>query len=133
MDGLGTMGEGEEEWRLRKSKADGPFTLFLMFIDNVAVNNPFLGIIHNVSSCYRQCYSKEPWTFRKGERGTSLVVQGLRSPAPNAGGPGSTPGQGTRAHMLQLRVGMLQNMDPICHHEKVSAAPTKTQCGQIYG
>ena len=31
--------------------------------------------------------------------GTSLVVQWLRLSAPNAGGPGSNPGQGTRSHM----------------------------------
>ena len=31
--------------------------------------------------------------------GTSLVAQWLRLCAPNAGGPGSTPGQGTRSHM----------------------------------
>ncbi|TEA37693.1 hypothetical protein DBR06_SOUSAS9210008, partial [Sousa chinensis] len=29
----------------------------------------------------------------------SLVVQWLRLCAPNAGGPGSIPGQGTRSHM----------------------------------
>ncbi|TEA22649.1 hypothetical protein DBR06_SOUSAS14710042, partial [Sousa chinensis] len=34
----------------------------------------------------------------------SLVVQWLRLCAPNAGGPGAIPGQGTRSHMLQLRV-----------------------------
>ena len=31
--------------------------------------------------------------------GTSLVAQRLRLRAPNAGGPGSMPGQGTRSHM----------------------------------
>ena len=31
--------------------------------------------------------------------GTSLVVQWLRLHTPNAGGPGSIPGQGTRSHM----------------------------------
>ena len=36
---------------------------------------------------------------------TSLVVQRLRPPTPNAGAPGSIPGQGTRSHMLQLRPG----------------------------
>ena len=41
-------------------------------------------------------------------RGTSLVVQWLRLHAPNAGGPGLIPGQGTRSHMLQLRVRMPQ-------------------------
>ena len=35
---------------------------------------------------------------------TSLVVQRLRLQAPSAGGPGSTPGQGTRPHMLQLKI-----------------------------
>ena len=31
------------------------------------------------------------------------MVQWLRLHTPNAGGPGLIPGQGTRAHMLQLR------------------------------
>ena len=31
--------------------------------------------------------------------GTSLVVQWLRLRAPNAGGPGLIPDQGTRSHM----------------------------------
>ena len=35
--------------------------------------------------------------------GTSLVVQWLRFWAPNAGGLGSIPGRGTRAHILQLK------------------------------
>ncbi|TEA33540.1 hypothetical protein DBR06_SOUSAS3910096, partial [Sousa chinensis] len=35
--------------------------------------------------------------------GTSLVVQWLSLHVPNAGGPGSIPGQGTRSHMLQRR------------------------------
>ena len=39
----------------------------------------------------------------KDFQGTSLVLQWLRLHAPNAGGLGSTPGQGTRSHMLQLR------------------------------
>ena len=37
-----------------------------------------------------------------------MVVQWLRLCAPNAGSPGSTPGQGTRSHMLRLRIRMLQ-------------------------
>ena len=40
--------------------------------------------------------------------GTSLVVQWLRLHAPNSGGWGSIPGQGTGSHILQLRVLMLQ-------------------------
>ena len=33
------------------------------------------------------------------------MVQWLRLCTPNAGDPGSIPGQGTRSHMLQLRPG----------------------------
>jgi len=36
------------------------------------------------------------------------VVQWLRPRAPSAGGPGLIPSQGTRSHMLQLRVHMPQ-------------------------
>ena len=36
--------------------------------------------------------------------GISLVVQWLRFCAPNAGGPGSIPRQGTRSHVLQLKI-----------------------------
>ena len=39
---------------------------------------------------------------------TSLVVQLLRLRTPNAGGPASIPGQGTRSHMPQLRARMPQ-------------------------
>ena len=46
--------------------------------------------------------------IKTDRQGTSLVVQGLRLPAPNAGGQGSNPCQVTRSHMLQLRVRMPQ-------------------------
>ena len=36
---------------------------------------------------------------------TSLVAQGLRLHAPNAGHPDMIPGQGTRFHILQLKPG----------------------------
>ena len=49
--------------------------------------------------------------------GTSLGVQWLRLHTPNAGGLGSIPGRGTRYHMAQLRVHMLQL--------KIPHAPTK--------
>ncbi|TEA35983.1 hypothetical protein DBR06_SOUSAS810106, partial [Sousa chinensis] len=53
----------------------------------------------------------------------SLVVQWLRLHAPNAGGPGSMPGQGTRTHMPQPRTCIPQlkilhatcsTQDPVC-------------------
>ena len=45
---------------------------------------------------------------------TSLVVQGPRLPAPNAGGLGLTPVQGTRSHMIQPRVHILQLKKTSC-------------------
>ena len=62
-------------------------------------------------------------TLEENDLGTSLVVQWLRLSAPNAGSPGSIPGQGTRSHMPQLRVHMPQlkvphaaTKDPECHN-----------------
>ena len=48
--------------------------------------------------------------------GTSLVLQWLRLRAPNAGGPGSIPGQGTGPHMQQLKIprAKMQIEDPMC-------------------
>ena len=51
------------------------------------------------------------------------MVQGLGCCAPNAGGPGLIPGQGTRSHMLQLRV-----MPQL----KIPSAATKTWRTQIH-
>ena len=45
-----------------------------------------------------------PSLFQKSLMGTSLMDQGIRLQAPNAGDPGSITGQGTWSHMLQLRV-----------------------------
>ena len=39
------------------------------------------------------------------------MVQWLRLRAPNAGGQGSVPGQGTKSHMLQLRAGEVKEID----------------------
>ena len=41
--------------------------------------------------------------------GTSLVIQCLRIHTPNASSMGLIPGQGTRSHMLQLRVPCVNN------------------------
>ena len=60
-----------------------------------------------------------------------LVVQLLRLHIPYAEGLGLIPGQGTRFHMLQLRVSMQQlkipNVakrieDPVCHKLRLSTA-----------
>ena len=54
--------------------------------------------------------------------GTSLVVQWLGLQALNAGHLGLIPGQGTRSHIPQLRVCMLQL--------KILYAITKNLCSQ---
>ena len=53
------------------------------------------------------------------------MVQLLRLCTPNAGDLGSTPGQETRSHMLQLRVHMLQQKS------KIPNTAAKTQHSQI--
>ena len=60
---------------------------------------------------------------KKTDTEISLVVQRLRLQAPNAGSLGSIPGQGTGAHVPQLRVCMLQL--------KILHTSTKTQHSQI--
>ena len=46
--------------------------------------------------------------FESWELGPSLVVQRLRLHAPNVGGLGSVPGQGTRSHIPQLRSSLVK-------------------------
>ena len=53
------------------------------------------------------------------------MTQWLRLPAPNAGSLGLIPGQGTRSHMPQLKVCLLQRRSKIPH------VTTKTWCSQI--
>ena len=62
--------------------------------------------------------------------GDSLVVQWLRVCAPNAGGPGSISGQGTRSRMLQLKIPHAAMKIPHTA-TKVPHATTKTQHIQI--
>ena len=51
---------------------------------------------------------REDTAEKRNSMGTSLVVQGLRLNAANAGGPGSMPYQEIGFHTPQLRVCMLQ-------------------------
>ena len=68
--------------------------------------------------------------YKNQYTGTSLVVQWLRLRAPNAGGPGSIPGQGTRSQRPQLSVCMPQ-LKILNAATKIPRAATKTQHSQI--
>ena len=61
--------------------------------------------------------SRRKKLHKKENVGTSLVVQWVRVRAPDAGGPGSIPGQGTRSHMPQLRSPHATTKDPVCRSE----------------
>ena len=61
--------------------------------------------------------------------GTSLEVQQLRLRTPNAGGPASIPGQGTRSRTPQLRAYMPQ-LKSLHATTKIPHAATKTQRSQ---
>ena len=62
--------------------------------------------------------------------GTSLVVQWVRLHAPNAGGLGSIPGQGTRSRMPQLKIPQAA-MKILQAAMKILQAATKTHHSQI--
>lgn len=63
----------------------------------------------------------------KTNAGTSLVGQWLRCHAPNAGDPGSMPGQGTSSHMRQLKVHMPQRRpESLCATAKAQQSQLNT-------
>ena len=53
--------------------------------------------------CWQEVNCWRCLCFEKAALGL-LVVQRLRLCTPNTGGPGSTPGWGTRSHMSQLKI-----------------------------
>ena len=54
---------------------------------------------------------------KRGWEGTSLVAQWLRLHTPNAGGPGSIPGRGTRSHThATTKSSHAATKDPACHN-----------------
>jgi len=58
--------------------------------------------------CREKCDLRSMWGR------TSLVVQWRRLHVPNAGGLGSILGQGTKSHMLQLRLGAATTTKNVC-------------------
>ena len=54
---------------------------------------------------------------KRAWQGTSLVAQWIGLRAPNAGGPGSIPGQGTRSHMHDKTEGLhAATKEPACYN-----------------
>ena len=86
----------------------------------------------------KQSYIAFPCT-KACSRGNSLVVQWLKLHTPNAGGPGSIPGQGTRSRMPQVKILHATTKNPACHNQdpaqpnqsilkkKKKKQPTKSQ------
>ena len=62
------------------------------------------------------------------ESGTSLVVRWLRLHTPDAGDPGSIPGQGTEFHMPQLIARMWQLKDPARRIEDLARGNEDPAC-----
>ena len=80
-----------------------------------------IDVMRSVVSSQRQCIlaplSHKPWEKLYQESPTSrtsLVAQWLRIHVPSAGGLSSIPGQGTRSHILQLKLLHAANKDPMC-------------------
>ena len=70
---------------------------------------------HNLKTSVLQCSAFLEYTEIHSDR-TSLVVQWQGLCTPNAGGLGSISGQGTRSHMLQLKIPHIVAKDPTCHN-----------------
>ena len=66
----------------------------------------------------KSCTAKEIINKMKRQSGTSLVVQWVTLHAPNAGGPGSIPGRGTRSHVHAATKSLhAATKDPACQKE----------------
>ena len=69
---------------------------------------------HHASSTWASSHCRP--LVCKNNSGTSLVIQWLKLHTPNAGGPCSIHGQGTRSHMLLLKIlnATRKIEDPMC-------------------
>ena len=72
------------------------------------------------------------WIAIENSNGTSLVAQWLRLHTPNAGGPGSIPGQGARSHMhAATKSSHATTKGAHVPQVRSQRAATKTECHQI--
>ena len=105
-DSLQLSYQGSPLFHIPLLKFTNCFFFFLIFIHLEVPNQlfifyPYLFFSHLIKplpSC-KQIYQQQ-----KPVPGISLVVQWLRLCVPNAGVLGSIPGQGTRSHMLKLKI-----------------------------
>ena len=82
------------------------FSIFAHFISSIRnFNNSFYDTFFGQDFAFCIKDSSEKKNTYKIHLGTSLVVQWLKLWTPNAKGPGSIPGWGTRCHILWLRPG----------------------------
>ena len=89
-----------------------PVVITLQHVEGNRVTHPFSSQNKKDSEPLPDSPVKNNWLL-----GTSLVVKWLRRHSPNAGGPGSIPGQGARSHMRAAT--------------KSPCATNKTLCRQI--
>ena len=94
-------------------------------LENPMDRGAWWATVHGVS---KNCTRQSDWvcTHRlRSNIGTSLLVQWLKLHAVNEGGPGSTPGQRTRSHLLQLKIRIPQ------WRLKIPCIATNTWCSHI--
>ena len=87
------------------------------WFDLLAVQGTLKSLLqyHSLKTSVLQCSAFLEYTEIHSDR-TSLVVQWQGLCTPNAGGLGSISGQGTRSHMLQLKIPHIVAKDPTCHN-----------------
>ena len=113
-------------------------------LENPVVRGTWWATVHRVAKSWTQlrrlimhsCMEINTKRMSKKSRtdlplGTSLVIQWLRLWAPSAGGLSFIPCQGTRYHMLQLRVLMLPKKRILHGAKKIPHAVTRTQSSEI--
>ena len=95
------------------------------------------GLGRNPGSCGRWIRGQRGKGFlskiQRTVQGDFPGVQRLRLWAPNAGGLGCIPGQGTSFHMLQLRVGTIKDINTFKRKRKKKTVEVTTEVKVRFG
>ena len=86
---------------------------------------------HCKSTIFEYLKKKNEKIQKTKGQGTSLVVQWLRVPAPNAGGPDSIPAHRARSHVPQLTIRMPQ-LKILPQRSKIPCGKAKNWHSQIH-